>query len=332
MSRAKEQKEFLQSQGLTQSNQTILAADASFRTYYRIQKDGKSWVLMDAPPAKESTQEFIAIAKYLRGIGINAPQIFGEDAENGFLLIEDFGDQKFSTILEISNHEEEHRLYGAAISLLLALQNSSPPSWLPRYTTEILMEEVGLFINWFWPMAKLSPITTSALKEYREAWKNVLATTDTLGNVVVLRDFHVDNLMWITNRTGPKQIGILDFQDALSGSPIYDLVSLLEDVRRDVRKDLVHDLKNQYLASCKLAPDEFEYVYAALSAQRNTKILGIFTRLWRRDGKSQYLELLPRTWRLLDHSLKNPALSTLQQWFGEHFPQSTRALRHSGTL
>ena len=332
MSRENEQKHFLRSQGLTQANQMILAADASFRTYYRIQQDNKSWVLMDAPPTKENTQKFVAIAKYLRGIGINAPQIFGQDEKNGFLLIEDFGDQKFSTILKASDHKEENRLYQAAISLLLALQETSPPSWLPRYSTEILMEEVGLFIDWFWPMVKLSPITSSALGAYRKAWTDILASTHTQENVLVLRDFHVDNLMLIPGRIGPEQIGVLDFQDALSGSPIYDLVSLLEDVRRDVRTDLVRDLKHHYLASQKLEASKFNYIYAALSAQRNTKILGIFTRLWRRDGKSQYLELLPRTWGLLDHSLKNPALSPLQQWFGEYFPQSARTLSHSGTL
>ena len=194
------------------------------------------------------------------------------------------------------------------------------------------MEEVELFIDWCWPMMKLSPITDSALEAYREAWNTILLATHTQENVLVLRDFHVDNLMWTTGRTGFKHIGVLDFQDALSGSPIYDLVSLLEDVRRDVRTDLVRDLKDQYLASQKLGASEFNYIYAALSAQRNTKILGIFTRLWRRDGKSQYLELLPRTWGLLDHSLKNPALSPLQQWFSEYFPQNARTLSHSGAL
>jgi len=332
MSREKEQKNFLQSQGLTQANQIVLAADASFRRYYRITSHNKSWVLMDAPPTKENTRTFVAIAKYLRSIGVNAPEIYGEDVENGFLLLEDFGDQKFSTIVEVSNHKQETKLYMAAISLLVKLQEAAPPPWLPGYTTEILMEEVNLFIDWFWPMAKTCSISTSALKTYREAWTNVLTATNAKKNVLVLRDFHVDNLMWIKGCRGLKRVGVLDFQDALSGSPIYDLVSLLEDVRRDVPADLVCDLKDYFFASQKLKSEEFEYIYAALSAQRNTKILGIFTRLSKRDGKSQYLDLLPRTWRLLDNSLSNPALSPVQQWFEEHFPRGARALNLSSSL
>ena len=287
---------------------------------------------MDAPPTKENTRQFVTIAKYLRNIGINAPEIFGEDAKNGFLLIEDFGDQKFSRILEACDYKREKKLYRAAISLLITLQKKAPPPRLPYYTTKIFMEEVDLFIDWFWPMAKSSPISASALRTYRDAWDSTLTAANTQEKVLVLRDFHVDNLMWVTGHKGLKQIGVLDFQDALSGSPIYDLVSLLEDVRRDIRTDLVHDLKERFFASQKLGAEEFEYIYSALSAQRNTKILGIFTRLWKRDGKSQYLDLLPRTWRLLDKSLKNPSLYPLQQWFGEHFPNGSRALNHSGTL
>ncbi|MEE2694197.1 MAG: phosphotransferase [Pseudomonadota bacterium] len=332
MAREEEQKKFLQSQGLGDANQVALAADASFRRYYRIELDEQSWVLMDAPPNRENVQQFITIAKYLRAIGINAPEIFGEDLKNGFLLIEDFGDQKFSTILKTSDHQQEAKLYEEAISLLVKLQKTFPPSWLPRYTTNILMREVDLFIDWFWPIAKTTPISASERKTYREAWSNVLLAIANQKNVLVLRDFHVDNLMWLTGRKGIQQIGLLDFQDALSGPSIYDLVSLLEDVRRDVRTDLVHNLKERFCASQKLEDKEFEYIYSTLTAQRNTKILGIFTRLWRRDGKNQYLDLLPRTWHLLDKSLKNPALAPLQQWFGEHFPESSRALKPDGKL
>ncbi len=287
---------------------------------------------MDAPPTKENTRNFVTVAKYLRSIGINAPQILVEDVKNGFLLIEDFGDQKFSTILKASNHKQEGNLYRKALSLLVTLQEKPPPPWLPRYTTEILMEEVDLFTDWFWPMAKSSPISATARRTYRDAWKSALQATNTQENVLVLRDFHVDNLMWMKGRRGLQQIGVLDFQDALAGPPLYDLVSLLEDVRRDIRRELVHHLKDHYFTLQKLEAEKFESIYTTLSAQRNTKILGIFTRLWRRDGKPQYLDLLPRTWQLLDNSLKNPALSALQQWFGEYFPQGARTLNHSDIL
>ena len=143
---------------------------------------------------------------------------------------------------------------------------------------------------------------------------------------MVLRDYHVDNLMWLPDRLGIRRVGLLDFQDALSGSPIYDLVSLLEDVRRDVNLDLASEMKEYYLATQLLKSDDFETVYSILGAQRNTKILGIFARLWKRDRKTQYLKLIPRTWHLLDRSLETDALEPVHQWFSEHFTSSYKTL------
>jgi aminoglycoside/choline kinase family phosphotransferase len=326
MDRQSHQQSFLNAVGWGSAKRTELPADASFRRYCRLQLGKKTVVFMDAPPAQEDTTQFVAIASHLRSIGLNAPKIFGEDRENGFLLLEDLGNKKFSEILKTTSNSTEKKLYREAVTLLCTLQQFSPPSWLPRYTAKILLREADLFLDWYWPLVKSTPINASERNSYRTAWEKALALTGKEGNVLVLRDFHVDNLMWLPDRSGVQRIGLLDFQDALSGSSIYDLVSLLEDVRRDVTHDLVDEMREHYLTSRQLESDNFGNLYSILGAQRSTKILGIFTRLWKRDGKSHYLKLIPRAWRLLDNSLQNSALRPVRTWFDKHFPTSYRTI------
>ena len=326
MDRQRHHQSFLNAVGWGQSKRAELPADASFRRYFRLLLGEKTLVLMDSPPPYEDTRKFVAIANHLRSIGLTAPKIFEEDHENGFLLLEDFGNSKFSEMLKTAGNRSEQDLYREAVTLLCALQHFPPPSWLPRYTTKILLQEANLFVDWYWPEIKSTPISVAERNSYHAAWEGVLATTQTENNVLILRDFHVDNLMWLPERVGIRRVGLLDFQDALSGSPVYDLVSLLEDVRRDVAPNLVYDMREHYLTSRPLGVDNFENLYSILGAQRSTKILGIFTRLWRRDGKKQYLKLIPRTWRLLNNSLQNSALSPVQTWFDKHFPDSCRTI------
>lgn len=326
MDKQRHHQNFLDAVGWGRSKCTELPADASFRRYFRLRLGGETLVFMDSPPPYEDTRQFVAIANHLRGIGLTAPKIFEEDHENGFLLLEDFGNSKFSEMLKTAGNRSEQDLYREAVTLLCSLQHFPPPSWLPRYTNEILLQEANLFVDWYWPEIKSTPISVAERNSYHAAWKGVLATTQTKNNVLVLRDFHVDNLMWMPNRVGIRRVGLLDFQDALAGSPVYDLVSLLEDVRRDVAPDLVYDMRKHYLTSRQLGADNFENLYSILGAQRSTKILGIFTRLWRRDGKKQYLELIPRTWRLLNNSLQNSSLSPVQAWFDKHFPANCRTI------
>ena len=326
MDKQRHHQNFLNAVGWGRSKRTELPADASFRRYFRLLLGGKTLVLMDSPPPYEDTRQFVAIANHLRGIGLTAPRILEEDHENGFLLLEDFGNSKFSDMLKTAGNRSEQDLYREAVTLLCALQHFPPPSWLPRYTTKILLQEANLFVDWYWPEIKSTPISVAERNSYHAAWQGVLATAQTENNVLILRDFHVDNLMWLPDRVGIRRVGLLDFQDALSGSPVYDLVSLLEDVRRDVAPNLVYDMREHYLTSRQLGVDNFENLYSILGAQRSTKILGIFTRLWRRDGKKQYLKLIPRTWRLLNNSLQNSALRPVQTWFDKHFPASCRTI------
>ena len=318
MSRKNQRDNFLNAAGWGKAKPTELAADASFRRYYRLKLGGQARVLMDAPPTHESVNEFISISNHLRAMGLNAPKILNEDRENGFLLIEDFGDKKFSTLLESASAGDERCLYQEAVTLLCTLQRFSSPSWLSLYTIDVLLREADLFIDWYLPTVKSARPSSSVRNSYRNAWKKVLGPLEKEQNVLVLRDYHADNLMWLPDRLGVQRVGLLDFQDALSGSPVYDLVSLLEDVRRDVNQDLAYEMKEYYLTTGVFKADNFEDLYAVLGAQRNAKILGIFIRLSQRDGKNQYLELIPRTWNLLERHLKNSALEPVQRWVSKH--------------
>jgi len=326
MSREILQRNFLSSLGLQEASISMLAGDASFRRYFRLNFKERDLVLMDAPPPEEDTRQFVMIANHLRSIGLNPPTIYGEDHKHGFLLLEDFGNEKFSHILKSKTINEETYFYQKAVHLLASLHGFPAPSWLPDYNIKSLLEEVDLFINWYWPLVNNGPIDSSARNSYHAAWKDVLALADTQKKVLVLRDFHADNLMWLESRTGNCKVGLLDFQDAISGSPIYDLVSLLEDVRRDVRRDIVNNMRAYYLKIQKDHLPNFDTSYSVFSAQRNTKILGIFTRLWKRDGKEQYMQLVPRTWRLLNNSLQNPALAPIHSWFEQFIPADCRTI------
>lgn len=300
-----------------------LAGDASFRRYERLHRSGATMVLMDAPPPHEDVRPFTAIARHLRSLGYSAPAIVAEDPEAGLLLIEDLGDDTYTRVLDTDT--DAHALYGAAIDLLVDLHRKAPPVDLASYDEAAYFIEADLLIDWFLPAITGCETAPEARASYHAAWRAVLAQAMLGDPVLVLRDYHADNLMWLPERAGHQCVGLLDFQDALVGSPAYDMVSLLEDVRRDVAPDLVETMILRYLgARPELDPAAFRAAFAVLGGQRNTKIVGIFTRLWRRDGKAAYLDLIPRGWRLLNHDLDQPALAPVRAWFDRWIPPDLR--------
>jgi N-acetylmuramate 1-kinase len=322
---------FLASAGWGATRPTLLAADASFRRYYRLIDGDRRAVLMDAPPPHEDVRPYVAVAEMLRGHGLSAPEIFAEDSEQGILLIEDFGDDTYTRLL--ARGVDEHRLYTLAIDTLVALQRAvtAPPA-LPLYDEDALLREAALLVEWYAPAvlgARLSPVLC---EEYLALWREVLPRAEVNGPTLVLRDYHVDNLMLIAGREGVQGCGLLDFQDALSGPASYDLVSLLKDARRDVSPALREAMTARYLAAFP-ALDEgaFRRSAAILAAQRNAKIIGIFTRLWRRDGKPRYLGHIPRVWRLLEADLEEPVLRPLARWLDRHLPRDMRRIPEHGT-
>ncbi|MBV8779735.1 MAG: phosphotransferase [Alphaproteobacteria bacterium] len=301
-----------------------LAGDASFRRYYRLAEPARRAVLMDAPPPHEDVRPYVAVADMLRGHGLSTPAIYAADEALGALLIEDFGDDTYTRLL--ARGADEAALYTLAIDTLIALQRAitAPPN-LPPYDEPTLLREAALLIEWYAPAVLDPPLSATACDDYVALWREVLPLAALPGPTLVLRDFHVDNLMLLEGRTGVQGCGLLDFQDALCGPASYDLVSLLEDARRSVRPALREAMTARYLAAFP-ALDRvlFRRSAAILAAQRNAKIIGIFTRLARRDGKPRYVDLIPHVWQLLDADLQAPPLRRLAAWFERHLPPSVR--------
>jgi N-acetylmuramate 1-kinase len=303
-----------------------LAGDASFRRYYRLGGDGRRAVLMDAPPPQEDVAPYIAVSKLLRRLGFSAPEVFAEDRARGFLLIEDFGDDTYARLLD--RGADEPALYALAVDTLVELQRAVEARGSPdlsAYDAERLLAEAALLVDWYAPAALGEPLSHARREEYLDLWRTLLPQAALSDDTLVLRDYHVDNLMLLRDRSGVQGCGLLDFQDAVCGPPSYDLVSLLEDARRDVPADLRLQMTERYLAAFP-ALDRATFLRSAaiLAAQRNCKILGIFTRLWKRDGKPRYLVHLPRIWRLLEQELAHPALDPIARWLDRHLPHSAR--------
>jgi N-acetylmuramate 1-kinase len=297
-----------------------LAGDASFRRYYRLAGGGGSAVLMDAPPPQEDVDPYVVVAVLLRELGFSAPEVLAQDRADGFLLLEDFGDDTYTRLLE--RGADEPALYTLAVDTLIALQRAAEPRGTPEirpYDMEQLLGEAALLVDWY------RPLGSGPREEYLALWRAVLPDAVVSPPTLVLRDYHVDNLMLLPDRPGIKGCGLLDFQDAVRGPPSYDLVSLLEDARRDVPASLRRAMTERYLAAFPgLDRRAFFRSAAILSAQRNCKILGIFTRLWKRDGKRQYLAHIPRVWRLLEQDLGHPALTPIARWLDHHLPPESR--------
>ena len=321
---------FLESAGWGATQPTLLAADASFRRYYRLIDGNRRAVLMDAPPPHEDVRPYVAVAGMLRGHGLSAPEIFAEDSEQGMLLIEDFGDDTYTRLL--ARGVDEHQLYTLAIDTLIALQRAvaAPPA-LPPYDENALLREAAPLVEWYAPAVLGAELSPGLRDEYLALWREALPLAAVKGPTLVLRDYHVDNLMLLAGREGVQGCGLLDFQDALSGPTSYDLVSLLKDARRDVPPALREAMTTRYLAAFPaIDTGAFRRSAAILAAQRNAKIIGIFTRLWQRDGKPRYLGHIPRVWRLLEADLQEPALRPLARWLDRHLPSHRRLMPERG--
>ena len=297
-----------------------LAGDASFRRYFRVVEGGRSAVLMDAPPPHEDPRPFIAIAEWLVSRGLSAPNVIARDLNKGLLLLDDFGDGRLRETVD-SDPGRERELYALATDLLIDLhRHVAMPGLQPHGLTQWL-EELQLFIDWYCPAVGAEIDVVG----YRAAWTEALSpvANDGLGPVTVLRDYHAENIMLISGREGIAHFGLLDFQDALAGHPAYDLASVLEDAGRDVPPTIEREMIDRYAAAAGRGA-EFERAYWALAAQRNTRILGVFTRLWKRDNKPNYRRYQPRMWGLLERDLAQPHLAPVRDWFEANIPEEFR--------
>ena len=304
---------FLAAQGWAGAAVSPITGDASFRRYFRVIDGDRRAVLMDAPPPNEDPRPFIDIARWLHERGFAAPDIMAVDLDHGLVLIEDFGDDRMREAVD-ADPARAPELYRAAVDVLVELHRHQHPP-LNAYDRDAMHEKVELLTDWYCPAVAIAP----DLPGFRAAWDAVFGIVEAGPRVIVLRDYHAENLMLVPD----GRIGLLDFQDATSGHPAYDLVSLLQDARRDVEPEIEQAMLAHYMAAAGSGP-EFEAAYHVMGAQRNTRIIGVFARLWRRDGKDRYPALTPRVWGYLERDLAHPALGPVKAWFDANIPQDKR--------
>jgi aminoglycoside/choline kinase family phosphotransferase len=307
---------FLESAKWREAAVEPLPGDASFRRYFRVRSGEKQAMLMHAPPPNEDPTPFLRVGKWLDENGLRPPRILAEDKAQGWVLLEDFGDVRMREYVDAWPADEE-AIYRAAIDALVTLHQLPPGPFLD-YSMSEYIREARLLTEWYCPAQGLSVDHDG----YTKAWESVLAQLlpRQRPGVCVLRDYHAENIMLLGSL---EKQGLLDFQDALNGHPAYDLVSLLQDARRDVSPQLETAMFDHYVQRTGAGPD-FLADYARLGAQRNAKIVGIFVRLWKRDGKDRYLGYIPRVWGLLERDLTHPALAPVAEWFAANVPADLR--------
>jgi tRNA threonylcarbamoyl adenosine modification protein YjeE len=349
VARLRELRHFLESADYAGAERQRMAGDASTRSYARLIRDNDAVILMNSPrrpdgPAiyhgksysaavhlAEDVKPFVAIAGALRERGFSTPAIHHAELHAGFLITEDFGSASF---IEGDPGEPIAERYQAATDMLAALHRQSLPETLPlapqstyvmpTFDTNAMLVEVSLMLEWYLPDRGVAP-TEHMQAEFVDMWRDLLNEPAAAANTWVLRDFHSPNLIWLDEREGLAKVGVIDFQDAVLGPSAYDLVSLLQDARIDVPEELELALLTRYIKT-RLASDEsfdpasFAELYAVMSAQRNTRLLGTFARLNRRDGKPQYLRHQPRIWTYLNRSLAHRALSHFRDWYAANVP------------
>ncbi|GHA47642.1 aminoglycoside phosphotransferase [Amylibacter ulvae] len=316
---------FLNSHGLENATRNALVADASFRRYERLDNRGDISILMDAPPKTNLPVKIFAdVTTLLHNAGVSVPQIFQTDFDRGFLLIEDFGNDLFANLCR-SNPEMESDLYRAAIDVLLRVQKNAKCDSLPPYDLATYLRESSLALEWYYPAATSNKPRAEQFLALQTLITDATQALEPYDQCTILRDFHAENLLWLPERGGVKRVGLLDYQDALAGHPAYDLVSLLEDARRDTSQKLQSEMKSYFIAQSGFDYATFDQAFHTLGAQRNLKIIGLFTRLAARDGKVQYLDLIQRVWNHLMNDLSHPSLQGLANWVALNLPSPDRA-------
>jgi N-acetylmuramate 1-kinase len=304
-----------------------LPGDASFRRYFRLAGGPSPALLMDAPPPHEDVRSYRRIAAHLVALGLTAPRVHAADDDAGFLLIEDFGDTTFARALAAG--APARPLYELATDALVALHARADAAAidLPAYDAAAMLEKAALFLDWYMPRAGRKP-DAAQRRRFAAAWAAVLPRAAAGAPTLVLRDFFVENLMLAPGRAGAARCGLLDFQDAAIGPRAYDLMSLVEDARRDVPAEIRAGMLARYFAAFPdLDRAGFLAAATVCAAQRHCRVLGVFARLASRDGKPAYLAHVPRLWRLMERALSQPVMAPVKAWFDAEAPPPLRALK-----
>ncbi len=326
--RHEQRRAFIAANGLAAAQAIPLTADGSARRYYRLQHKAGTVILMDAPavpletpPYRLDVGPFIRIADHLRALGLSAPQIIAADAQNGFMLVEDFGDTTFNALLTAGH--DAVALYRSATDSIIALQSHPHATRVevPDYDTAIIHTELKRFTRWFWQSVHGAAADADVVDGFLAVWDEAFCAVPSMRRTLVLLDYTVDNLVLLGDRPPPRDCGLLDFQDARLGSPVYDLMSLLEDARRDIAPPLRHAMIQRYLAA--MEDTDLEAFFAAWSvfaAQRHTKVLGFFAGHSIQHNEPRYQAHITRVKRLLRMHLGNPILAPVTRWFRQHMP------------
>ena len=359
MTREDQLRDFLAASGWGDAVVTPIPGDASTRSYARLRDGVRNALLMNQPqgaetpvaPAHAGAEErralgynavarlagadigrFAAVANHLKEAGLSAPEVFAADNAAGFMVLEDLGDGLFDQVVDGGG--DERALYLGAMEVLAKLHARPAPDAISgkplfAYDETALLAEADLLTEWFFPHALGRAATADEVEEHRGLWRSALAPVLASPRVFVHRDYHAQNLLWLPQRSGAARTGLIDYQDAVAGSHAYDLVSLLEDARRDVDPAVAQAAVRHYLEmmtaqGTPLDEAGFRAEMAAIAAQRNAKIVGIFARLFRRDGKPRYLGYLPRVWGNLNHDLAHPSLASLRAWYDRTIPSEKR--------
>jgi aminoglycoside/choline kinase family phosphotransferase len=300
---------FLRAAGWQTAQTTALAGDASTRHYSRLHGGRGTAILMQAgPEGRVGTEAFVAMANWLRHNGLSAPEVLAARPEQGLLLLEDLGDDLLLRLVR-GQPSLATQLYSAAVDVLRAIGDCAAPPGLIRFDGPKLGELITLLPDWYLPGIDAPPVDTAPLHDAMSAAYQRLAGSDVM--VVALRDYHAENLIWLSDRSGPARVGLLDFQDAVLAHPAYDLVSLLQDARNDVPPEVEHAMIARFLGN-RAEGDRFRAIYALLGAQRSLRIFGIFVRLCLHFGKPAYLAHIPRLWRYITRDLAHPDLRELR--------------------
>ena len=311
---------FLKKANWDTADKTPLAGDASSRTYIRLRKGGKSAILMNSP-LSERPDQFVFIDRLLEQTGIRVPAILADDLENGFLLLEDFGDNTFTRLL--AKGTDELTLYKAGIDTLIHLHKNValPAQGITVYTSERLLNGVMLFANWYGKYAVPGGLSDTAISEFRTLWSDLAKQMEQLPQTLILMDYHADNLMI----TPDGSCGVLDFQDARIGPLTYDLVSLLEDERRDVSPAVREELISYYFHQCpRWDTPLVRNTLSLVALQRHTRVIGVFVRLFLRDRKEKYLDMIPLVWRQIESHLDEAVFKDYRNWLDRYIPQEIR--------
>jgi len=304
-----------------------IKSDASFRKYFRvyIRNQKRNLLLVNSPKKTENNLGYLKATNIFEKINLSVPKIISFNISKGSFLIEDFGINTYTNSLK--NGESEYKLYNLATDILIYINNQSKnlKKKLPQYTNKKLIEESMLFLEWYWPAIHKNKPKKDVVNEFIKIWNNLLNKNLRTKKVLVHRDFHIDNLFFLKDRKGLKACGLIDFQDAVIGPTSYDLVSLLEDARRNVNKEIIFKMYNKFVRKLsKKQKEDFVKEYKVLAINRHLKVIGIFTRLCKRDKKNSYLKHIPRLWKLIEYNLNFYSLSELNKWINEFFPKKFR--------